>query len=63
MKSFPKLDFQVSAKINHDVDTVPSHNVITDTINAKGQDYRFQESEHPVKELRDRKVDNVNVGR
>lgn len=55
--------FKYQQKINHDVDTVPSHNVITDTINAKGQDYRFQESEHPVKELRDRKVDNVNVGR
>ncbi len=42
---------------------VPSHRVIADAIAEKGQDYRFEESEHPVKVLRDRKKDNTKIAR
>ena len=28
-----------------------------------GEDYRFQECEHPVKDLRCRREDNVDIGR
>ena len=34
-----------------------------DYIADKGKDYRFQVAEHPIKQLQDRKTDNVNIGR
>lgn len=46
-----------------DVNQVASHAVIRDYIKAHGEDYRFETKENPVPELRDRKVDNVNLGR
>ncbi|MFW5780176.1 MAG: hypothetical protein ACOCWI_01810 [Bacillota bacterium] len=55
--------FRYQQIINHCVDDVASHNVIANTINVKGQDYRYEESLNPIKELQNRKVDNVNVGR
>lgn len=42
---------------------VPTHAVIDNYISKNGKDYRFQVKEHPVPALRDRKMDNVNVGR
>ena len=42
---------------------VPSHKVIDKYINKFGEDLRFEESPHPEKELRDRKVDNTSIGR
>ena len=41
----------------------PSHLVIKKAIERLGQDYRYQDSEHPVKDLRNRKKDNVTVAR
>lgn len=43
--------------------SVPSHCVIRDTIAENGQDYRFEESEHPVAALRTRKKDNTQLAR
>ena len=41
----------------------PSHLVIQKAIDRMGKDYRYQDSEHPVKELRDRTKDNVKIAR
>lgn len=41
----------------------PSHLVIEKTINKLGRDYRYQDSEHPVKELRSRTTDNTKIAR
>ena len=41
----------------------PSHKVIDKYINKFGEDLRYEEAPHPEKELRNRKVDNVDVGR
>lgn len=41
----------------------PSHLVIEKAIEKLGKDFRYQDSEHPVKELRSRKDDNVNIAR
>lgn len=40
-----------------------SHLVIQRAIERLGQDYRYQDSEHPIKELRNRKNDNVKLAR
>ena len=41
----------------------PSHLVIEKAIKKLGKDYRYQEGDHPVKCLRSRESDNVNVAR
>ncbi|MDE7453302.1 MAG: hypothetical protein K2N22_02720 [Clostridia bacterium] len=41
----------------------PSHLVIQKAIERLGKDYRYQDSEHPVKELRSREKDNVHIAR
>ena len=41
----------------------PSHLVIEKTIDKLGKDYRYQDSEHPVKELRSRTTDNTTIAR
>ena len=41
----------------------PAHTVIEDYIKKNGKDYRYEISEHPVEALRDRKCDNIEVGR
>lgn len=41
----------------------PSHLVIEKAIERLGKDFRYQDSEHPVKELRSRNKDNVNIAR
>lgn len=41
----------------------PSHLVIQKAIDRMGKDYRYQDSEHPVKSLRDRKNDNIDIAR
>lgn len=40
----------------------PSHEVIRMKIEKDGTDYRYQTAEHPVPELQDRSMDNVQVG-
>ena len=42
---------------------VPSHNVIETYINKNGKDLRYEISAHPEKALRDRRTDNVTIGR
>ncbi len=46
-----------------DPDKNPSHLVIEKAIEKLGRDFRYQDSEHPVKELRNRKDDNVKIAR
>lgn len=41
----------------------PSHLVIKKAVERMGKDYRYQDSEHPVKELRNREKDNVTIAR
>ena len=42
---------------------VPSHMVINKAIECMGQDYRYQDSKHPISELQDRKKDNICIAR
>ena len=43
--------------------TVPSHVVINKAIEKFGQDYRYQDKPNPIKDLQNRKKDNVNIAR
>ena len=54
--------FSYQKKAVKDVNSMPSHIVIEGHINNFKEDYRVQDKEHPVKPLRDTKVDNVNLG-
>lgn len=49
--------------MNIPVDNVMSHEVIVEYIRRNGQDYRFELAPNPIPELRDRQVDNTQVGR
>lgn len=42
---------------------VASHRVINEAIDCLGEDYRYQDSDHPIKELNDRKKDNITIAR
>lgn len=42
---------------------VMSHKIIADYQKANGEDYRYEDSKNPVKELQDRKKDNTTAGR
>ena len=44
-------------------ETVPSHMVINKAIQKLGQDYRYQDKANPIKELQNRKKDNLKIGR
>lgn len=55
--------FKYNQTVNKSPEYVASHNVIDKYILEAGEDYRFEEQPHPVKELRNRMVDNVEVGR
>lgn len=55
--------FKYQKIVNSDVDAVPTHRVIKSHISARGADYRLTDSESPVSELRNRKKDNVSLGR
>lgn len=46
-----------------DEKTVASHEVINKTIDKFGQDYRYQDKAHPIKELSNRKKDNTTIAR
>lgn len=43
--------------------TTPSHQVIEKAIMTCGKDYRYEDSANPVKDLQNRKKDNITVGR
>lgn len=55
--------FFYQKRVNSPVASVPSHEVIGDYIAKKGKDYRYQEGDHPIKELNDRSKDNTKIGR
>lgn len=55
--------FTFQQKFLSDGTKTPSHLVIEKAIKTMGKDYRYQDGEHPVKSLRDRAKDNVNVAR
>lgn len=50
-------------KVIKNPNDIASHKVIEEHIDMFGEDYRVQDKEHPVEELRSRKEDNVNIGR
>ncbi len=50
------------ASVNIQPKSVESHRFIDSYIIKHGEDYRYQDSDHPVKALQDRKKDNINVG-
>lgn len=53
----------IQNKINKDVKTVPSHKIIDMYLDCNETDYRYEVKPSEIKELRDRKCDNVSVGR
>lgn len=55
------IDYQT--RVNSPLDKVITHSFIQDYMNEKGQDYRFETAPNPIEALRDRKSDNVCVGR
>ena len=60
----PETDFfRYQKHVNHDLDSVVSHRVIDQHIRRFGEDYRFETAPNPIAALRDRKQDNVDVGR
>ncbi len=50
-------------KVNGDLNCVQSHVLIRDFIKKNGEDYRFEVSENPVPELRDRTKDNTTLAK
>ena len=55
--------FTFQNKMNHNVNSVASHNVIDRYIRSKGQDYRYETAPNPVSVLRNRKCDNTSFAR
>ncbi len=55
--------FDYQRYMSGDPERNASHLVITKAIDRLGEDFRYQDSEHPVKELRNRKTDNVKISR
>ena len=59
-----KSDFKkYNKQVNKNDSQVASHQVIDFYIKKFGKDYRYQLTEHPVKELQSREEDNTVVGR
>ena len=65
MTELPENDsfFKYQKVVNKRADTVATHTTIEEYIRENGQDYRYEEKAHPIKELRDRTSDNITVGR
>lgn len=61
----PKDDvfYSFQKQLNEPANEVPTHKIIKEYIHKNGMDYRFQDEEHPIEELRDRSIDNISVGR
>ena len=55
--------FDYQQFMSGDPERNPSHLVIEKAIEKLGKDFRYQDSDHPVKELRSRNNDNVNIAR
>ncbi len=65
IKKLPKDHryFDYQQKLLAEAKTAPSHLVIEKAIQKLGKDYRYQDSEHPIKELRNREQDNIQIAR
>lgn len=50
-------------RLNGDLGSVASHNVICQRIRRNGCDYRYETAQNPLCELRDRKCDNTQLAR
>ncbi len=55
--------FDYQKFMSGDPEKNPSHIVIQKAIERLGRDYRYQDKEHPVKELRNRECDNTSISR
>lgn len=55
--------FQYQNKCIGKTKDVASHQIIETYIKEKGEDYRYEDSPNPRKELQDRKCDNTELGR
>ena len=55
--------FKYQRQVNPSASQVASHNVIEKYIKRSGEDYRYEDKPHVEKVLRDRKVDNTDLGR
>ncbi len=64
MKLKPNADFfMYQNELLANEKLTPSHQVITQAIEKLGQDYRAQDKPHPIKELQNRKKDNIALAR
>lgn len=65
VSDLPKDDvfFMYQDITNTPLESVASHEVIESFIKTYGEDYRYQDSPHPIKELQSRKKDNTKTGR
>lgn len=61
----PETDvfYTFQKQVNEPDKDVPTHKIIENYIGAKGSDYRYQDQEHPIEQLRNREKDNTTVGR
>jgi hypothetical protein len=55
--------FKYQRQVNSSVSQVASHNVIEKYIKQNGQDYRYEDKPNIEKTLRERNVDNTDLGR
>lgn len=64
-KDLPKTSrfFKHLKTLNGNGSKVASHMVIEKSIKKFGKDYRYEDKPHPIKELQDRKNDNICVGK
>lgn len=55
--------FSYNARINGNVETHGTHVCVDKLIKERGEDFRIQNKEHPVKALQNREEDNINLAR
>ena len=55
--------FKYQSVVNKKTESVATHAFLEEYIKENGQDYRYEDKQHPIRELRDRTVDNTTVGR
>ena len=55
--------FRYQQQVNQDVEAVPSHQVISQSIRRSGRDYRAETAPNPIPALQNRTMDNTTIGR
>lgn len=65
IKNVPADDvfYTFQKQLNTPVECVPTHKIIDEYQKKNGMDYRYEEKESPVEDLRNRKEDNITLGR